>query len=65
MESFSPGTAWRGDWSLLCDSMEQCNVKAKEGMLITTMILPRNLPPVFIHFKGVETGMEGQGRLCS
>ena len=50
--------------------MEQCNVKAKEGMLITTMImgqvgLPRNLPPVYIHFKGVETGMEGQGRLCS
>lgn len=70
MERFFPGTAWRGDWSLLCDSMEQCNVKAKEGMLITTMImgqvgLPRNLPPVFIHFKGVETGMEGQGRLCS
>ena len=42
--------------------MEQCNVKAKEGMLITTMILPRKLPPVFIHFKGVETGMEGQSK---
>lgn len=57
MERFSPGTAWKaGNWSLLCDSMEQCNVKAREGMLITTMImgqgLPRNLPWVFIHFKG-------------
>lgn len=50
--------------------MEQCNVKAKEDMLITTMImgqaeLPRNLPQVFIQFKGVDTGMEGRGRLCS
>lgn len=57
-------------WSPLCDSMGQCNIKAKEGMLITTMIMgqagpPRNLPQVFIHLKGVETGMEGRGRLCS
>lgn len=41
MERFSPGTAWRGNWSLLWDSMEQYNVKAREGMLITTMIMGR------------------------
>ena len=43
--------------SPLCDRMGQCNIKAKEGMLITTMIMgqagpPRNLRQVFIHLKG-------------
>lgn len=63
MERFSPGTAWRGNWSLHCDSMEQCNVKAREGMLITTMIMGQGgCPGTFLGCLYISRGRRQEWR---